>query len=42
MRKAPFTEYQIIAVLKFTEADRNLKVFCRDAGIYEASKFIAK
>lgn len=37
MRKARFTEHQIIAVLKSVEAGRPLKDVCREAGISEAS-----
>ncbi|SVZ32290.1 transposase [Klebsiella variicola] len=37
MRKARFTEHQIIAVLKSVEAGRTVKDVCREAGISEAS-----
>lgn len=37
MRKARFTEHQIIPVLKSVEAGRTVKDVCREAGIYEAS-----
>ncbi|MDC7862988.1 transposase [Pantoea ananatis] len=37
MRKARFTELQIIAVLKSVEAGRTVKGVCREAGISEAS-----
>jgi len=33
MRKARFTEHQIIAVLKSVEAGRTVKDVCREAGI---------
>ncbi|HDG1674835.1 TPA: transposase [Kluyvera cryocrescens] len=36
MRKARFTEHQIIAVLKFVEEVRTVKDVCREAGISEA------
>ena len=39
MRKARFTEHQIIAVLKSVEAGRTVKDVCRDAGISEASYY---
>ncbi|AFQ66122.1 hypothetical protein NUKP37_16610 [Klebsiella variicola] len=32
MRKARFTEHQIIAVLKSVEAGRTVKDVCREAG----------
>ena len=35
MRKARFTEHQIIAVLKSVEAGRTVKDVCREAGISE-------
>ena len=37
MRKARFTEHQIIAVLKSVEAGRTVKDVYREAGISEAS-----
>lgn len=37
MRKARFSEHQIIAVLKSVEAGRTVKDVCRKAGISEAS-----
>lgn len=37
MRKARFTEHQIIAVLKSVEAGRTVKDVCREAGISEGS-----
>lgn len=39
MRKARFTEHQIIAVLKSVEAGRTVKEVCREAGISEASYY---
>lgn len=36
MRKARFTEYQLIAVLKSVEAGRAVKDVCRETGISEA------
>ncbi len=36
MRKARFTEHQIIAVLKSVETGRTIKDVCREAGISEA------
>lgn len=39
MRKALFTEHQIIAVLKSVEAGRTVKDVCREAGISEASYY---
>ncbi|MGF6438593.1 hypothetical protein ABIC80_004282 [Kosakonia sp. 1610] len=33
MRKARFTEHQIIAVIKSVEAGRTVKDVCREAGI---------
>ena len=39
MRKARFTEHQIIAVLKSVEAGRAVKDVCREAGISEASYY---
>lgn len=35
MRKARFTEHQIIAVLKSVEAGRTVKDVCREAAISE-------
>nr|UNJ79679.1 Transposase, IS3/IS911 family [Morganella morganii] len=40
MRKARFTEHQIIAVLKSVEAGRTVKDVCREADISEASYYI--
>ncbi|EIC5160443.1 transposase, partial [Salmonella enterica] len=37
MRKARFTEHQIIAVIKSVEAGRTVKDVCREAGISEAT-----
>lgn len=39
MRKARFTEQQIIAVLKSVEARRTVKDICRKAGISEVSYY---
>jgi putative transposase len=39
MRKARFTEHQIIAVIKSVEAGRTVKDVCREAGISEATYF---
>lgn len=39
MRKARFTEHQIIAVLKSVEAGRIVRDVCREAGISEASYY---
>ncbi|QOV69886.1 IS3 family transposase [Citrobacter sp. BDA59-3] len=39
MRKARFTEHQIIALLKSVEAGRTVKDVCREAGISEASYY---
>ena len=39
MRKARFTEHQIIAVLKSVEAGRTVKDVCSEAGISEASYY---
>lgn len=39
MRKARFTEYQIIVVLKSVEAGPTVKDVCRGAGISEASYY---
>ena len=35
MRKARFTEHQIITVLKSVEAGRTVKDVCREAGIMQ-------
>ncbi|MCX8986074.1 transposase, partial [Citrobacter portucalensis] len=40
MRKARFTENQIIAVIKSVEAGRTVKDVCREAGISEATYYI--
>ncbi len=40
MRKARFTEHQIIAVIKSVEAGRTVKDVCREAGISEATYYI--
>ncbi|EDV5684630.1 transposase, partial [Salmonella enterica subsp. enterica] len=37
MRKARFTEHQIIAVIKSVEAGRTVKDVCREASISEAT-----
>lgn len=37
MRKARFTEHQIIAVIELVEAGRTVKDVCREAGISEAT-----
>lgn len=37
MRKARFTEHQVIAVIKLVEAGRTVKDVCREAGISEAT-----
>lgn len=42
IRKALFTEHQIIVVLKSVEAGRIVKDACRLAGISEASYYIWK
>ncbi|EIX9081763.1 IS3 family transposase [Klebsiella aerogenes] len=42
MRKARFTEHQIIAVLKSVEAGRTVKDVCREAAISEASYYNRK
>lgn len=42
MRKARFTEHQVIAVLKSVEAGRTVKDTCREAGISEASYYNRK
>ncbi|EDH3765723.1 transposase, partial [Salmonella enterica subsp. enterica] len=39
MRKARFTEHQIIAVIKSVEAGRTVKDVCREAGISEATSY---
>lgn len=39
MRKARFTEHQLIAVLKSVEAGRTVKDICRKAGISETSDY---
>lgn len=39
MRRARFTEHQIIAVIKLLEAGRAVKDVCREAGISEASYY---
>lgn len=39
MRKARFTEHQIIAVIKSDEAGRTVKDVCREAGISEATYY---
>ena len=39
MRKARFTENQIIAVIKSVEAGRTVKDVCREAGISEATNY---
>jgi len=39
MRKARFTEHQIITVLKSVQAGRTVKDVCREAGISEASYY---
>ena len=39
MRKASFTEHQIIAVIKSFEAGRTVKDVCREAGISEATYY---
>lgn len=39
MRRARFTEHQIIAVLKSVEAGRTVKDVCREAGITKAEQF---
>ena len=42
MRKARFTELQIIAVLKSVEAGRTVKDVCHEAAISEASYYNRK
>ncbi|CBA21970.1 Transposase subfamily protein [Erwinia amylovora] len=39
MRKARFTEHQIIAVIKPVESGRTVKDVCREAGISEATDY---
>ena len=39
MRKARFTEHQIIAVIKSVEGGRTVKDVCREAGISEATYY---
>ena len=39
MRKARFTEHQIITVIKSVEAGRTVKDVCREADISEASYY---
>ncbi|EHV81455.1 transposase family protein [Escherichia coli DEC7C] len=39
MRKARFTEHQIIAVIKSVEAGRTVKDVCREACISEATYY---
>ena len=39
MRKARFTEHQIIAVIKSVEAGRTVKDVCRETGISEATYY---
>lgn len=39
MRKAHFTEHQIIAVIKSVEAGRTVKDVCQEAGISEATYY---
>lgn len=39
MRKARFTEHQIITVIKSVEAGRTVKDVCREAGISEATYY---
>lgn len=40
MRKARFTEHQIIVAIKSVEAGRTVKDVCREAGISEATYYI--
>ncbi len=42
MRKAHFTEHQIITVIKSVEAGRTVKDVCREAGISEATYYYWK
>ncbi|CAM7497971.1 Transposase [Morganella morganii] len=39
MRKARFTEHQIIVVIKSVEAGRTVKDVCREAGVSEATYY---
>ncbi|EAA6040726.1 transposase, partial [Salmonella enterica subsp. diarizonae] len=39
MRKARFTEHQIIAVIKSVEAGRTVKDVCREVGISETTYY---
>ena len=39
MRKARFTEHQIIAVIKSVETGRTVKDVCREAGISETTYY---
>ena len=39
MRKAHFTEHQIVAVIKLVEAGRTVKDVCREADIFEATYY---
>ena len=39
MRKARFTEHQIIAVIKSVESGRTVQDVCREAGISEATYY---
>ena len=39
MRKARYTEHQIIAVIKSVEVGRTVKDVCREAGISEATYY---
>ncbi len=39
MRKARFTESQIIAVIKAVEAGRTVKDVCREAGVSDATYY---
>ena len=39
MRKARFTEHQIITVMMSVEAARTVKDVCREAGISEATYY---
>ena len=42
MRKARFTENQIVTVIKSVEAGRTVKNVCREAGISEATYYNRK
>ena len=42
MRKVPFTEHQIIAVIKSLEYGRTVKDVCREAGLSEATYYNCK